>query len=325
MLKTVIPKPFPKINLKEKTEQYYIVERFLTKPYWEDEQKDLFAENVVVDYPYAPPGMHQHMSPYEFSLHCIWLKNIISDWKVVGEPVIIPTTDPNLFWAIRSESSNMYLALKNGEYYNECVYRIVLKDNLIQEFREYANPTEYYNVMGYVLPMWYYESDTVEVGTAPLCRMPKDAISEFTTEQNRNRALQTFANPITFDDGSDESVYANDVYEATPYSPYDQKTNWSGEKFDVHVEWMIRRTLEWNTPDSFPFYLSTDPNVIIVESYGYGHMGWGGQEGHYTQRELQIAHLDENGKIDHFRVYFNPMYKFFSINQSLPTIPYFNY
>ena len=64
---------------------------------------------------------------------------------------------------------------------------------------------------------------------------------------------------------------------------------------------------------------------IRDRSYGYGRVAWSNKEGHYTQRELQIVHLDQQGKIDHFRVYFNPVCKFHSMNQSIPSFPYFNY
>ncbi len=65
--------------------------------------------------------------------------------------------------------------------------------------------------------------------------------------------------------------------------------------------------------------------VIIVESYGYGRTTWSNCDGHYFQRELQLVHLDTEGKVDHFRVYFNCLNKFNSMNQSVPSFPYFNF
>lgn len=63
----------------------------------------------------------------------------------------------------------------------------------------------------------------------------------------------------------------------------------------------------------------------MVESYGYGHTTLSNKDGHYTQRKLQIVHLDDQGKVDHFRVYFSPLCKFNSMKQSIPSFPYFNY
>ncbi len=58
--------PFPEVKITEKTKQYHIMERFLTTPYWDTENRDLFAPDVEVEFPFAPPGMIQQMRPFEF-------------------------------------------------------------------------------------------------------------------------------------------------------------------------------------------------------------------------------------------------------------------
>lgn len=65
---------FPKINKIKKTLQYKIVEQFLMTPYWGENNKELFADDIEVEYPYAPPGMIQKMIPFEFHAHCMWLR-----------------------------------------------------------------------------------------------------------------------------------------------------------------------------------------------------------------------------------------------------------
>ena len=61
-----------------------------------------------------------------------------------------------------------------------------------------------------------------------------------------------------------------------------------------------------------------------MEANCYLRTLWSGHEGHYTQRELYMAYLVD-GKISHFRVYFNSLNKFSSMNQSVPSFPYFNF
>lgn len=251
------------------------------------------------------------------------MREIISNWKASDHAVIIPTTDENVFWAIREERADMVLGLHPGKYVNECVFRILLKSGRIQSFREYGNPHAYYDVMNIILPAFRYACDTA--GSAPCMRMGENQKSKFTAEQNLKRAVANYANPITGPDGDPEPIYAHNVVEVTPYAAYDHSLVCSGEEFDIHMEWMFRNVLEWNTSEEVPFYQSTDPKVIVVESYGYGKTSWGGRTGHYMQRELQIAHMDEDGKVDHFRVYYNPLYEYTSMNQSIPTIPYYNY
>lgn len=311
---------FPEVSISKKTQNYRIVEKFLTIPYWEN--KILFSKDIEVEYPFAPPGMIQKMIPFEFFAHCMWMQKVISNWKAT-EVTIIPTTDENLFWAIREEQADMILGMRSGKYINECVFRIVLEDGKIKQFREYGNPHAYYDVMNIILPAFRYQCDTKQ--NVPCMRMKKGEKSKFSPEKNLKRAIANYANPITGNDGDPEPIYADNVVEVTPYSAYDHTLYCSGKEFDIHMEWMFRNVLEWNTQENAPFYQSTDPKVIIVESYGYGKTSWGGRIGHYMQRELQIAHMNEEGKVDHFRVYYNPLYEYTSMNQNIPTIPYFNY
>lgn len=314
--------PFPKVIISEKTKEYKIVEQFLTTPYWSEENKGLFIDDINVEYPFAPPGMIQKMIPFEFSAHCMWLRMIISNWKA-NDVVIIPTTEKGEFWAIREEQADMILGLKRGQYINECVFYIIVENGKIQYFKEYGNPHAYYDVMNIILPAFRYECDKVK--SAPCMRMGKNEKSKFSHQKNMERAIANYSNPITGHDEDPEPIYANNVIEVTPYSAYDHSLFCEGEEFDIHIEWMFRNVLEWVTREDAPFYQSVDPNVIIVESYGYGKTSWGGRTGHYMQRELQIAHMNNEGKVDHFRVYYNPIYEFTSMNQNIPTIPYFNY
>lgn len=315
--------PFPTLKAPELTPQLRLVREFLTVPYWDTQYDGLFAPDITVDFPYAPPGMLQHMIPFEFAAYRFWLRQTVRTWQEDAPPAILPTTDPDLFWAIRWGSGRVYWAQRECGYKNEFVYRIQVKNGKIQTLREYANPIAYYDALGIVLPNFNYLLDTVP--EAPLCRMEQGAPSHFTPAENLRRAVANFADPINGHDGDPEPIYAHDMVEVTPYAPMDMLERWAGKDFDIQTEWMFRNVPEWNVMDPAPFYQGADPNVIVVESYGYGRVSWSNREGHYTQRELQIVHLDEKGKIDHFRVYFNPIQKFSSMNQSVPSFPYFNY
>lgn len=314
---------FPQVKNIVRSPQYAIVHKFVTVPYWETQYDNLFADDICVDFPYAPPGMFQHMIPFEFGAYRYWLRQTVRSWQEDAAPSIIPTTDPDLFWAIRWSSGKVYWAMRECDYKNEFVYRIRVKDGVIQELREYANPIAFYDAIGIVMPNFNYLLDTVK--EAPLTRMPQGASSHFTPAENLKRAVANFADPINGHDEDPESIYAHDMVEVTPYVPMDMLERWEGTDFDIQSEWMFRTVPEWNVTDQIPFYQSVDPSIIIVESYGYGRTTWSNKCGHYTQRELQIVHLDDAGKIDHFRVYFNPLNKFNSMNQSVPTFPYFNF
>jgi ketosteroid isomerase-like protein len=315
--------PFPKVRIAEKNAQYELVRKFLASEFWKPEYDNLFADEIIVDLPYAPPGMLQHLSAFEFKVYRFWLCQTVKTWSLDAEPCIIPTTDPNLFWAIRWGSGDVHWARRDCKYANEYVSKIIVENGKIKYLTDYANPIAFYDALGIILPGFNYLLDKVD--SQPSTRMEKDKASKFTVEQNVKRAFANFANPINGHDGDPESIYAYGMEEVTPYAPFDMMESWKGADFDVQCEWMFRTVPEWNTIDKVPFYQSTDPSIIIVESYGYGRTSWSKTEGHYTQRELQIVHLDAMGKVDHFRVYFNPINKLSSMNQSVPSFPYFNY
>lgn len=316
--------PFVPIKNVQETPQYRVVKQFVTEPFWEDEADVLFADDVSVELPHAVPGFPQYfMNPYEFHGFRDWLKQTVSHPDQVMEPCIIPTTDPNLFWAIRFVKADVHWALRDGKFECEIVSRIILKDGKISHLRDYANPMSFYRAIGIVLPNFNYLQDIVS--EAENVRMHEGASSHFTYEENVQRAINNFANPIDGHDDDPESIYAHDLVEINPFVPHDMPEYYSGKDFDIQTEWMFRNVKEWNTPKKVPFYQSVDPNIFIVESYGFGHMTWSNCDGHYTQRELQIVHLNDEGKIDHFRVYFNCLNKFYSMNQMIPAFPYYNF
>ena len=97
-----------------------------------------------------------------------------------------------------------------------------------------------------------------------------------------------------------------------------------GAEFDIENKWMFEMCVDMVGPETTPSYLSSDGKWLLVEANCYLRTLWSGHEGHYTQRELYMAYLVD-GKISHFRVYFNSLNKFSSMNQSVPSFPYFNF
>ena len=200
---------FPTVRNLPDSPQYHLVKRFLTVPYWQPEYADLFAENIVVDLPYAPPGMPQHLIPFEFKIYCHWLRETLRDWENTAEPAIIPTTDPDLFWAIRWGTGKSHWAKRDGIYTAELVYRIELRDGKIQSFREYANPIAFYEAIDVVLPNFNYLLDCA--AEAECVRMGPGQASHFTPGENLKRAVANFADPINGHDEDPEPIYADDL------------------------------------------------------------------------------------------------------------------
>lgn len=311
--------PLPKVHQVVENDQYALVKEYCTKPFWENEYDRLFDEQIVVDFPHAPPGFYQHLSAFEFGAFRYWLRHTVLEWENTAEPTVIQTKDPNVIWAVHFCKARVRWAKRECEYRNEHAVLFHLENGKIRAVKDYFNPIRFYDALGIVLPGFVF--DTVE--DWPSTRMPEGGASKFTREQNVRRAFANFANPIDVD-GDPEPIYATDVVEVCPNAPYGMTEEYDGKRFDVQTEWMFRTVPEWNSDPHCPCYECLDPNVIVVESDGYGHTLWSNSDGHYTQRELQIVFL-KDGKVSHFRVYFNPLCKFASMNQFIPTFPYFNF
>lgn len=315
--------PLPKLPPFPKAEGWDVVERFCSSPFWQEEYDDLFAPDLTVDFPHAPPGMLQHLTAFEFAAFRYWLRNTVRSMDTVGEITVIPTTQPGVFWAVRMCAGEVFWAKREGHYENEHAILIHVREGKLTYIKDYFNPIRFYDALGVILPGYIFDP---EDEPRAINRMAEGARSRFTVEENIRRAIMNFANPIEFDDMG-ESIYANDVTMVCPQAPFSMPEAYSGKDFDTQTDWMFVACPEWNTvPESATLYLTPNPNVIIVESVGYGRTTWSRTDGHYTQRELQICLLEEGtGKVKHFRVYFNPINKFFSMNQMIPAFPYFNF
>lgn len=309
----------PEVIVNERTEQYQVVYSFCTDHFWEERFDAIYASDLVVDFPHAPPGMLQHLDRFEFDAFRFWLRNTVRTLELVKEPTIIPTTDPDLFWAVRFTRGQVYWGKKECVYENEHAMMMRVKGGKIVYIKDYFNPLAFYRALDIVLPAFVYDPDP----DAPLSRMPEGVESALSEEGNRKRVMANFLNPIEFD-GAGESIYASDVLMVCPNVPFSMPEAYSGRAFDIENKWMFDNCLDMVSPASTPYYLSEDGKWLIIEENCYLRTLWSHHEGHYTQRELYMIYL-EKGKVRHFRVYFNPLNKFSSMNQSVPSFPYFNF
>ncbi len=75
---------------------YTFIFLLLNSEFWQEAYNDLFADDILVEFPYAPPGMLQHMIPFEFAAYRYWLRQTVKTHKLTCPATVIPTTDPNL-------------------------------------------------------------------------------------------------------------------------------------------------------------------------------------------------------------------------------------
>ncbi len=308
----------PKVDYPS-TPQTELVRRFCANHFWEERWDELFAPDLVVDFPHAPPGMLQHLDRFEFDAFRFWLRNTVRELENVTEPTIIPTTDENVVWAVRFTKGRVYWALRECDYANEHAVMFRIRDGRIVYMKDYFNPLAFYRALNIELPAFRYDPDPDAENT----RMPEGVPSRLTVEQNARRVYDNFVNPINFDSAL-EPIYASDIVMVCPNVPYSMPETYRGIDFDIENKWMFEMCVDMVGPETTPSYLSPDGKWLLVEANCYLRTLWSGHEGHYTQRELYMAYLVD-GKISHFRVYFNSLNKFSSMNQSVPSFPYFNF
>ena len=93
--------PLPYIPRPEAHPQDQLAGRFCLGKFWEESFDQLLSPDLVVDFPHAPPGMLQHMDRFEFDAFRFWLRNTVRELEVLPESAVLPTTDPEVFWAVR--------------------------------------------------------------------------------------------------------------------------------------------------------------------------------------------------------------------------------
>jgi len=301
-----------------KNNNYGIVERFISSNFWLPEYENFYSNDFAADMPFAPPGMYQHFeNRFEYFTFNQWLRRSLKSWKLNAPPIIFPTQNLDQFWTIRSGSGEVFWAGRSGEFSGEFLSFIVFKEEKISYFKDYCDPLSFLKAIDISIPIFDYDPPD----TAPCARMPLNGRSQYDRETNYKRALAQFSNPIESQEGN-EPVYAYDVVETCPYAPLTMPKEFTGEAFDVQTAWMLRDVVEWNTNPLPKVFLTPDPDVFIVETCGYGSTNWSKTPGYYTNREIMLIELDA-GKVKRFRVYFNPIHKFSSLNVSLPFFPYF--
>jgi len=303
---------------RTRNNNYRIVERFINSDFWLPEHEECFSDDFTSDMPFAPPGMYQHFeNRFEYFTFNRWLNRSLKSWKLDALPRIYPTGNPDQFWTIRSGSGEIFWAGRTGEYRNEYLSFIVLKDGKVSYLKDYCDPLSFYKAIDIPIPVFDYDPPE----KAPCVRMPLNGNSQYDEQTNYRRALAQFSNPIEPLEG-DEPVYAYDVVETCPYAPLTMPKDFTDEAFDAQTAWMLRDVVEWNANPRPKVFMTPDPDIFIVETCGYGSTNWSKTPGRYTNREIMLIEL-ETGKVKRFRVYFNPINKFSSINMSLPSFPYF--
>jgi hypothetical protein len=116
-----------------------LVQDYLGVEFWKPNFDDMFAEDVVMDIPSAPPGMPQRMDAFDVRQYREWLARTVSAYT--SEPrELYGTPDPGVFWAIRDVSAEVKWCKRPGRFESRVFCRVELARGKIRYVAINWNP-----------------------------------------------------------------------------------------------------------------------------------------------------------------------------------------
>lgn len=317
-----------KVNVKEKDME--CCRKFAETTYWRGDCEDLYSDDFVLDLPYAPPGMYQHLGKNELKWHYDWLSHTVADSWVWENCKALGTNHPGRFWVFRKGSGPVLWGGKEGWYESRFATLLEIKDGRITYAKDHFDPVGFYKAIGVELPRFYYDggkpSAFPEWKTAVKPLEGEEAIRKQVEE-----TLNFFVSPDYWNPEVNDVLAEDFVHELT-FAPADMPRIYRGREYDALNEWLDRH-LKGGTIYDEIFYETTDPHIYITEYNCLFETDWGytaeqisaGAHGRYPNREISYIELDDNGRCRRLDEYLNTVSKFLSTNTSIPTFPYMYY
>ena len=302
----------------QKEKNLVIAKKFADITYWSDTAKELLAEDVILELPFAPPGWLQVMSEYETKAHFTWFHRTVTNWEWSNVNVYA-TNYPDKFWIKRDGKGNVFWGGKSGIFESHFLTLIQIKNGKIIYIKDHFDNQMVYRAYNKELPEFYYDAPDVSTlpDNEPVVDVSKDPEL---LKKKTLMAVKSFVNVDFWEEGSD-SVYADNFVHGLPFTP-DKMPRWYNRKeYDALNLWLQMHTHDWYVHPGTILYETDHEGEYIIESAGSGHMTWSGGNGTYQNRHVSYLKI-VNGYAVKFDEYFNTINKFNSINISVPSLPY---
>lgn len=310
-----------------------IVETYLTEPFWIPENNQLFADDLIVDLPSAPPGMPQHLDAFDARQYREWLNRTVTNYKsdlleCYGTP------DPNVFWAIRLASCDVKWSKEAGEFRSRIFTRIELKDEKIVYIKNNWNPLAFLNAIHADIPI--FRMDMEDPRVEEFLAQPKSEEKEKVEEtldtspeaikERIQKNLDAFRcgdyfwaleNMATFVPNHDAKVW---------FLPPEMKESYPQEMMERVEAWTVMSCPQISFDEAGRYWETDDPRVYFCEYMCWGITDWIGNDApgaHYRNRYFYVIRFDEYGRIACCEEVLNPINKFNSIGVSIPSFPYY--
>lgn len=300
----------------------------LTQQWWKAAYDENFTEDLVLEFPFAPPGMFQKVEFPQTLAHKEWLGRTVRSWDVEVISIVgLKQLDSDVFFLTYNVKGDVHWGGNDGAYQNRVIDRVTLRDGKICNIREWSNPFQYIWAAGREIPTFHVSLDHhANIGPAlhqPLPPTPEYDLSPEACEARRAENIDRF--------GSDRPGYACTPIKVPEgflryvwFVPPEMKDYYSAEEEPFMSLWSNLSTESFRFLPGAIVYETEDPNEAFFEASAYGMYHWEGNHsyGGYMNRYLMHITMNEQGLCNRYDEYLNPINKMNSINQSIPSFPW---
>lgn len=311
----------PKSTVEVNREEFAIASRFANAVYWQEEFGELFSPGLVIDQPFAPPGMWQHLSAAEAKTQFEWLRRTVKNWKWDAPAKVFATDREHVYWVFRDGGGDTLWAGREGRFHSRMPALLRIEDGRIVYLKEHFDMAAFYEAIGVPLPRFEYDAQDPSV-FEPRPKAPVIGHTEESIARQVRATLNFFINP-NYWDPEVNCVLADEFVHELCFAPADMPRVYRGTEYDAINEWLGRHMGECELFD-LEFYNTQDEHVYIAEFTCFVPVTWGGcaAGGHYANREISYIELNDAGLCRRLDEYFSTMSKFNSIGISVPSFPY---
>ena len=312
-----------------KQENLKTVEDFLGSAFWRQPHfSQLFADEIEILFPYAPPGMPTYFDSWETGCCFEWLNRTVRDFHTDVKG-LYGTPYEEEFWSYGSCTGDVHWANQDGEFHSEYIARLTVHNGKIRSIKLQMDPLAFYKAAHIEVPV--FKMDIYDPEVDKLMEIRKNSPSKKKPADNRepNQRLSDNLNALRCwvkreEYRSKESVAVNfdgDVWWVPPEMTDLQKSLdlfrrscWT----KASSPWMYRNP-------SGVIHPTDDPHVFFAEMQGRGPARWLGNhnDGHYHQSYFIIVKFNDQGELTYMLEPVNPINKFNCENISIPTFPYY--
>lgn len=334
-----------------------LAQRIASVPFWRPEYfPEYFTEDFTMQFPSAPPGMPNYFDVWESERCFEWLNRTVRTWSATLTE-FYSTPSPEQFWAIGSCEGDVLWGNNEGHYESKYIMRIEIKDGKVNFIKGMIEPIRMLKAAGLDVPPLHkgIEDSRVDeyLEAHPEARKNKEAKvfidpteSEVQIDMNPEAVETRRANNLKESAcGVEREKYrrlttANpDFTGAAWFVPDDRPWADSPEpvmindnkepprEAQIRIHAWLKSSSPWMYRDTRSVvYFTDDAHVCFVEMNSHGPARWHGNgcdNGHYHQPYLLIVKFDDAGRMVHRAEILNPLYKYSSVNLSIPSFPYY--